>query len=325
MRSVRMRGLEVFSNPRALTAQHFTDFSRTSMKAIRLNGTTSEQVLLKWVETWSPPIGVLVSGDLYCRYLMEACHTIGLHVPQDIALIGTHNEPNICDSPSPTITSIDMGFEEIGYRAAGLLDRLMKGKREPTHTELIKPQKLVTRQSTDSFATEDPLVSNALRFMAENSNRPLSVQDIALAVGLNRRSLERRFNKYSAEGIAKQITRMRIERAKRLILETQGSLKSIAIECGFRNSDHLGQSFPENRESNSLEVQEIKRPCGLKPMFYRYRAIPVLASFKGQPGTSEEWSIHCPRVSLGDQKILHQILIYEEIRLRYFHLVWRNG
>ena len=199
--------------------------------------------LLKWVETWSPPIGVLVSGDLYCRYLMEACHTIGLHVPQDIALIGTHNEPNICDSPSPTITSIDMGFEEIGYRAAGLLDHLMKGKREPTHTELIKPQKLVTRQSTDSFATEDPLVSNALRFMAENSNRPLSVKDIAIAVGLNRRSLERRFNKYSAEGIAKQITRMRIERAKRLILETQGSLKSIAIECGFRNSDHLGKAF----------------------------------------------------------------------------------
>ena len=78
--------------------------------------------------------------------------------------------------------------------------------------------------------------------MAENSNRPLSVQDIALAVGLNRRSLERRFNKYSAEGIAKQ-TRMRIERAKRLILETQGSLKSIAIECGFRNSDHLGKAF----------------------------------------------------------------------------------
>ena len=218
-------------------------FSRTSMEGNTIEWDNFRTGLLKWVETWSPPIGVLVSGDLYCRYLMEACHTIGLHVPQDVALIGTHNEPNICDSPSPTITSIDMGFEEIGYRAAGLLDRLMKGKREPTHTELIKPQKLVTRQSTDSFATEDPLVSNALRFMAENSNRPLSVQDIALAVGLNRRSLERRFNQYSAEGIAKQITRMRIERAKRLIIETQGSLKSIAIECGFRNSDHLGKAF----------------------------------------------------------------------------------
>ena len=29
--------------------------------------------------------------------------------------------------------------------------------------------------------------------------------------------------------------------------------------------------------------------------------------------------------SLGDQKNLRQILIYEEIQLKYFHLVWRNG
>ena len=136
-----------------------------------------------------------------------------------------------------------MGFEEIGYRAADLLNGLMRGNQPPANTELVKPQKLVPRQSTDSFAAEDPLISNALRFIAENSHHPLSVKDVALATGINRRSLERRFKRYSPEGIAKQIARMRIERAKRLIIETKGSLKSIAIECGFRNSDHLNKAF----------------------------------------------------------------------------------
>ena len=55
--------------------------------------------------------------------------------------------------------------------------------------KFIKPKKLVPRQSTDSFATEDSIVSSALKFIAENSNRPLSVQEVATAV-VNRRSLE---------------------------------------------------------------------------------------------------------------------------------------
>lgn len=224
-------------------------FSRTSLEGNATGWDDFRARLLKWVESWSPPIGVFVCGDLHCRYLMEACRSAGLHVPQDVAIIGTHNEPNICNSPYPALTSIDMEFEEIGYRAAGLLDRLMQGGSPPPNPELIRPQKLVARQSTDSFATEDPFVSNALRFMAENSHRPLGVKDVALAVGLNRRSLERRFTQFSDEGIAKQITRMRIERAKRLMVETKESLKSIAIDCGFRNSDHLSKAFlrTENR------------------------------------------------------------------------------
>ena len=218
-------------------------FARTSLHGNANAWDEFRSGLLKWVASWRPPIGIFVVNDLYCRYLMDACRSVGLHVPHDYAIIGTANEPSICNSPYPTLTSIDMGFEEIGYRAAGLLDRLMKGKHPPASPELLKPQKLVPRQSTDSFAAEDPLISNALRFIAENSYRPLTVKDVALAVGLNRRSLERRFNQFSSDGIAKQIARMRIERAKRLIIETRSSLKSIAIECGFSNSDHLSKAF----------------------------------------------------------------------------------
>jgi len=218
-------------------------FARTSLHGNANAWDEFRSGLLKWVASWRPPIGIFVGNDLYCRYLMDTCRSVGLDVPHDYAIIGTSNEPSICNSPYPTLTSIDMGFEEIGYRAAGLLDRLMKGKRPPANPELVKPQKLVPRQSTDSFAAEDPLISNALRFIGENSYRPLTVKDVALAVGLNRRSLERRFNQFSSEGIAKQIARMRIERAKRLIIETRSSLKSIAIGCGFRNSDHLSKAF----------------------------------------------------------------------------------
>ena len=219
-------------------------FARTSVEKNNAVGWDAFRTgLQEWVKSWIPPIGIFVCNDLYCRYLIDACQSVGLHVPQDVAIIGTANEPSICNSPYPALTSIDMDFEGIGYQAAELLDRLMHGEHPPERPKFIKPKKLVPRQSTDSFATEDSIVSSALKFIAENSNRPLSVQEVATAVGVNRRSLERRFMEFSNEGIAKQITRMRIERAKRLMIETKDTLKSIALDCGFRNSDHLSKSF----------------------------------------------------------------------------------
>ncbi len=235
-------------------------FSRGSLHGKATDWEEFRTGLLRWVATWKPPIGVFVCNDLYCRYLMDACRSVGLHVPQDVAVIGTSNEPSICNSPYPTLTSIDMDFVEIGYRAAALLDRLIKGERPPASPELVKPRQLVPRQSTDSFATEDPYVSNALRFMAENSHRPLSVKEVATAVGLNRRSLERRFTRFTKEGIAKQSTRMRIERAKRLMIETKDSLKSIAIDCGFRNSDHLSKAFLRTEKRTPTEFRKLNGP-----------------------------------------------------------------
>ena len=144
-----------------------------------------------WIKTWEPPIGILVCGDLYARYLMDVCRAKGLHVSQDVALIGTSNEPEICNSPDPGLTSIDMGFGKVGYRAAALLDHLMSGGTPPETPELIAPAELVPRRSTDIYASEDLLVARALRYISENSHRRIQVKDVAGAVATTRRTLER--------------------------------------------------------------------------------------------------------------------------------------
>lgn len=199
--------------------------------------------LEKWVDSWELPIGVLVTQDLFCRFLIDVCRAKGLHVSQDVAIVGTHNETEICNAPEPSLTSIDLGFGQVGYRAAAMLDRLMAGLPVAKEPEMVPPAELVSRQSTDVYATNDPLVARALRFIAENGHRSIQVKHVASAVATTRRTLERRFNESMGRSIAGEITRLRVERAKRRMVETDASMKSVAIEAGFRTADHFGKVF----------------------------------------------------------------------------------
>lgn len=196
-----------------------------------------------WIDTWEPPIGIFVCGDLYCRYLIDICRARGLHVSQDVAIIGTANEQELCNSPEPGLTSIDMGFGKVGYRAATLLGHLMAGGEAPETPELIAPAELVPRRTTDVYASEDLLVARALRYISENSHQRIQVNDVAAAVATTRRTLERRFSDHAGRTIADEITRLRLERAKRRMVETDAPMKDVAIDAGFRNSDHFYKVF----------------------------------------------------------------------------------
>jgi len=63
------------------------------------------------------------------------------------------------------------------------------------------------------------------------------------AVAPTRRTLERRFRESLGRSIASEITRLRIERAKRIMTETDAPMKEVAKDSGFRNSDHFYKVF----------------------------------------------------------------------------------
>jgi LacI family transcriptional regulator len=199
--------------------------------------------LEQWIDSWELPMGVFVCHDIFCRFLIDVCRSKGLHVSEDVAIVGTHNESEICNAPAPSLTSIDLGFGQVGYRAAAMLDRLMAGGQVPAGPELVPPAELVSRQSTDVYAANDPLVARALRFIAENGHRRIEVKHVAFAVATTRRTLERRFRESMGRSISGEITRLRLQRAKRRMVETDASMKDVAIEAGFRTADHFGKVF----------------------------------------------------------------------------------
>lgn len=232
-------------------------FSRTSVAGFATGWDGFVARLEAWIGEWEAPIGVFVCADLICRYLIDVCRSKNLHISQDVAIVGAHNETEICGAPPPSLTSIDMGYGRVGYRAAALLDQLMQGGQPPDGPEFLPPAELIPRQSTDAFASEDPLVARALRFIAENSHRRMQVKDVATAVAATRRTLERRFRASVGRTIAEEITRLRMERAKRRMVETDAPMKDVATDSGFRNADHFYKVFA--------------RVEGVPPTIYRER------------------------------------------------------
>ncbi len=212
-----------------------------------------------WIDTWQRPIGILCADDTTSRYLIDVCQSKGLHVPGDVAVVGAGNEEAICLAQSPTITSIELGFGQIGYHAAQLLDRLMDGEQPPDQPILINPHELVPRQSTDSFAIDDPLVARALRFITEHCCEQIKVTDVVAAVPTSRRSLERLFQKTMQRTIDDEILRLRIEHAKRILVETDEALKNVARASGFSNYTHFYRAFVRLMEMSPKEYRKQSR------------------------------------------------------------------
>jgi LacI family transcriptional regulator len=209
----------------------------------------------EWIDTWDLPIGVHVSYDILCRYLACACARKGVHVPREAALVGTHNEPVLCAHPEPSLTSIELGYERVGYQAAELLDQMMDGAPAPNAPILLEPTALVPRQSTDSLAVDDPLVAQALRFISEHGHERIQVSHVAAAAPTTRRTLERRFRAVLGRSVGEEVARLRVERAKRLLAESDTPIKRLASEAGFRDAMHMCNTF--------------KRVEGITPSAYR--------------------------------------------------------
>ena len=117
----------------------------------------------------------------------------GVHVPDEIAVLGVDNAATFCELCNPPLSSVMPDAGRIGFEAAALLDRMMAGETGPTASLLMEPLGVVTRQSSDVLAVEDPLVVRAVRFIRERACRGIKVADVLDAVGCSRSVLERRF------------------------------------------------------------------------------------------------------------------------------------
>lgn len=203
-----------------------------------------EQALERALASWEPPVGVLVAfNDFTGRTLADACRRLGRRVPEDVALVVADNDLPVCLQPVPSLSAVDMNYERVGYEAARLLDRLMHGGRAPAAPRRVPPGGVLARQSTDFFAADDELVVSAMRFIAGRLQEPIGVDEVAGALHVSRRTLERRFRASAGRSVFAEVRRLRLQRAQRLLLDTNLPIKQIARASGFGSNVQMYQVF----------------------------------------------------------------------------------
>ncbi len=120
-----------------------------------------------------------------------------------------------------------------------------------------EPAELIARGPQDVVTVKDRMVAEAMRLIWEQSQGPMTVDHLSRQLPITRRSLERRFRAAVGHGIHDEIVRCRLERAKRLLVATDLSLKEVASAAGFISADNLGRTF--------------RRAEGTTPLKYRQR------------------------------------------------------
>jgi LacI family transcriptional regulator len=205
--------------------------------------TTERKRLKAWVQKLPKPIGVMACYDFAGQQLLDVCRELDIAVPEQVAVIGVDNDARLCRLCTPPLSRVIPDTHRTGYEAAQLLDQLMHGVKKSEECILVPPSGIAERQSSDVYALDDSDIVTALRFIRENACKGIGVADVLKAVPLSRRMLEHRFQKLVRRTPHAEIIRIRMERACRLLRETDLSLSEITSRSGFANPDYFSVAF----------------------------------------------------------------------------------
>ncbi|MCA9258157.1 MAG: XylR family transcriptional regulator, partial [Planctomycetales bacterium] len=201
------------------------------------------RLLKEWIQSLPKPVGIMACYDFRGHLILDVCRELRLRVPEDVAVIAVDNDERLCEICTPGLSSVVPDAFGAGYEAACLLHRMMSGEQVDLGVTLKSPLGIVERKSSDIYAIDDEDVVNAARLIRNHACEGLSVADVLKAVPLSRRSLEYRFRRHFGRTPHEEIMRVRIERARTLLRETDFSLAAIALRTGFANADYLSVVF----------------------------------------------------------------------------------
>jgi LacI family transcriptional regulator len=200
----------------------------------RTKWTDQEEELDRWLRSFRLPIGLMASTDWRAGMVLDACARLKMRIPEDIAVIGVDNDPIVHQLRQPALSSVSRNDREVGYRAAEMLLRLIRGDCNLREITLIPPDGVVQRHSTDTLAITDPQVSKAVEHIHKHLSEPFGMEIILARATVSRRQLEHRFHASLGCSPYAFICRLRVEKAKRLLCEPEKrTLTDIAAACGF--------------------------------------------------------------------------------------------
>lgn len=203
------------------------------------------------------PLAIFAATDDHAVEVLESCENAGLNVPEQVSIVGVDNSLLAVDAMHTPITSVDTNLELVGYRGAALLGDLMKGQRPQKEPLRIPPSGLIPRKSSDLLAIEHPGVARSLRFLLDHCHESIGVDDLVKVAAMSRRALHQAFLKQIGRPPGTELQRVRIERARKLLVESAEKLEVIAERCGYKSANSFWFAF--------------KQATGLSPKEYRTR------------------------------------------------------
>jgi len=170
-------------------------------------------------------------------------------------VLGVDNDETLCELSDPPLSSIMQDAEKGGYDAAHLLDKLIRNEISDFYDIVVEPTQVFTRQSTDIYATHDEYIASSLKFIHQNIDKNLQVDEVVRQVPLSRRSLEMRFQQVVGYPVYKYIQDLRMEKFSQKLLETDLTVFEIAMDLGMSDTKNIARQFKQIKGCTPLEYR----------------------------------------------------------------------
>jgi len=212
--------------------------------------------LSEWLKSLPKPIALMSCDDNQGHHITEAARHAGIRIPDEVSVLGVDNDEMICDLSDPALSSVELDTEKGGYEAARLMEKMVNSKVLSAPDIIVKPTQVVTRQSTDVFASKDKYVVNALKYIHGNLDKNLKVDQVLREVPLSRRSLEKRFMLTTGYPVYEYIYNQRIEKFTQKLLETDMTIFEIALDLGLSDSKNIARQFKQIKGVTPMEYRK---------------------------------------------------------------------
>lgn len=222
----------------ALGKQPFGAFSEPISE-----GESSLDSLIVWLKRLPKPVGLLVFDDKLGERVLTACRWAELAVPHQVAVLGIGDDELMCEVSWPPLSSIRLPTPKLGFEAAKLLAQAMNGERIKALHRKIEPTAVVARGSTDMVAVDDELVRAAVQFIRSHAGSLIGVEQVAQALGVSRRTLDRRFVCALDRSAYEDLAGIRIQMARRLLANSSHRVAEVARSCGYGTAASFSRAF----------------------------------------------------------------------------------
>jgi len=202
-----------------------------------------QQHMRAWLVGLPKPCGLMAAMDLRAKQVLDTCALADICVPEEIAIIGVDNDETICESTTPTLSSVLPDFEGGGYLAGELLDKLMRGTKRQTVRLTYGVKRIVHRLSSQDMKNSSRLAVSAMEFIRLNACAGITVMDVVRHLNVSRRFAELRFREARGHSVLDEIQHHRLERVRALLRETTIPIGEIGERCGYPTETYLKTLF----------------------------------------------------------------------------------
>lgn len=211
------------------------------------------------------PVAIYSSESECAVEIVEACHHERLQVPDQVAVLHMGGSSFFSECSIVPLSFIDVDNDAKARTACELLEDMMNGAPAPKEPIMIPPKGICARASTDTLAASTPAVAKAIRFMLDHYADSISIDDAVQVSGMSRTQLFRAFKADLGQPPHAVLMRIRLDRAKTMLQETDAKLGEVAQTCGFGHPIGLHHHFRKKLNMSPGAYREFARQnmaCG---------------------------------------------------------------